>query len=45
MTTKMPSFMKLMVCECGWKLYSMYAQPAECPKCYKIVTKEVTKNV
>lgn len=36
----MPEFMKLVECECGWTLYSMYGRPVECPKCYKIVEKE-----
>jgi uncharacterized paraquat-inducible protein A len=36
----LPSFMKLMECECGWTLYSIYGQPAECPRCYKLVNEE-----
>jgi hypothetical protein len=37
-----PDFMKLMECECGWTLYSMDAQPVECPKCYTVVVKRKT---
>lgn len=38
---KMPDFMKLVECECGWTLYSMYGRPVECPKCYKIVKSDI----
>jgi hypothetical protein len=40
-----PDFMKLMECECGWTLYSMDAQPVECPKCYTVVVKRKTDVV
>jgi hypothetical protein len=43
MKTKLPSFMKLMECECGWTLFSIDAQPCECPTCYKLITKEKTR--
>ena len=41
----MPEFMKLMECECGWTLYSIYAQPQECPKCYEMINKEAKDGI
>lgn len=36
----MPSFMKLMQCECGQQYYSVDAKPVECVYCYRKVTKQ-----